>query len=672
MLRIDRVRVEIQTEEGLYGIDERFTTGLNFLASDNNTCGKSSILAALYYCLGFEEIIGGRGEKVLTSVFKTFIEIGNKTLAVLESKVYLQISNGKETVTLYRAAKMENRDSRLITVYYSEMDKIADAPLIEDKYVHMPNSAINTQGFHRFLEKFLHLQLPVVPATDGNQRKLYLQMIFSCMFIEQKHGWSDIFSGMPMLGIKEAKKRVIEFVMKLDTLNTEKKKDSLNTEESRIKGEWTLCIKEIINAVGRETCDIIGLPMKPCILTNIDLFGIHVLKNTQNVKVCIEDLKQEYEEIDRIKPKVVDNFEEIQKELEATEKSIIEYEEDIKWLREHLQQEKSAIRVLDDNLEIIENDLRNNKDAARLRELGSELDCFVSKDLCPVCHQPIKDSLIPTLEGIEIMSIDENIRHLEAQKIMLAYAKESHRHNRDDMDQKIQKLQGTIFTLRRLAKTLRSDLYAVDDNLSESLVYKKIELQSKIERLEDLLKFVDDKIETLKSLSNDWKKYLEEKGKVPKNKFTDDDVKKIELLQNRFVDNLRTYGYKSVMNMKDIIISDETYLPVIEKFDMKFDSSASDNIRGIWAYTVALMQVSMEKEGNHPTVLIFDEPIQHSIIPNDMGEFFESILRLGNDSQTIMGITVKDTDTQKIIEKLEKGTYNLIKVKNKAFQKLDG
>ena len=124
--------------------------------------------------------------------------------------------------------------------------------------------------------------------------------------------------------------------------------------------------------------------------------------------------------------------------------------------------------------------------------------------------------------------------------------------------------------------------------------------------------------------------------------------------------------------MKDIIISDETYLPVIEKFDMKFDSSASDNIRGIWAYTVALMQVSMEKEGNHPTVLIFDEPIQHSIIPKDMGKFFESILRLGNDSQTIMGITVKDTDTQKIIEELKKGTYNLVKVKNKAFQKLDG
>ena len=41
------------------------------------------------------------------------------------------------------------------------------------------------------------------------------------------------------------------------------------------------------------------------------------------------------------------------------------------------------------------------------------------------------------------------------------------------MDEKLQVLQGKIFTLRRLAKALRSDLYAVDDNLSEALVYKK-------------------------------------------------------------------------------------------------------------------------------------------------------------------------------------------------------
>ena len=34
MLKIDRVRIEIQTEEGLYGVDEQFESGLNFLASE--------------------------------------------------------------------------------------------------------------------------------------------------------------------------------------------------------------------------------------------------------------------------------------------------------------------------------------------------------------------------------------------------------------------------------------------------------------------------------------------------------------------------------------------------------------------------------------------------------------------------------------------------------------
>lgn len=61
MLRINRFRVEINTANGVYGIDLSFQDGLNFVASLDNTCGKSSILAAIYYCLGFEQILGGVG-----------------------------------------------------------------------------------------------------------------------------------------------------------------------------------------------------------------------------------------------------------------------------------------------------------------------------------------------------------------------------------------------------------------------------------------------------------------------------------------------------------------------------------------------------------------------------------------------------------------------------------
>lgn len=53
------------------------------------------------------------------------------------------------------------------------------------------------------------------------------------------------------------------------------------------------------------------------------------------------------------------------------------------------------------------------------------------------------------------------------------------------------------------------------------------------------------------------------------------------------------------------------------------ESSASDNIRAIWAYTLELLQTSEKQIGNHPGVLIFDEPTQHSIGSEDTKAFFE-------------------------------------------------
>lgn len=48
MLRINRLRVEINTVKGVYGIDKAFEDGLNFIASLENTCGKSSILSLIH------------------------------------------------------------------------------------------------------------------------------------------------------------------------------------------------------------------------------------------------------------------------------------------------------------------------------------------------------------------------------------------------------------------------------------------------------------------------------------------------------------------------------------------------------------------------------------------------------------------------------------------------
>lgn len=58
---------------------------------------------------------------------------------------------------------------------------------------------------------------------------------------------------------------------------------------------------------------------------------------------------------------------------------------------------------------------------------------------------------------------------------------------------------------------------------------------------------------------------------------------------------------------------------------MKFYSSASDNISAIWAFLIVLLQTSNDISGNHPRVLIFDEPAQHSIMINNVEKFYNSI-----------------------------------------------
>lgn len=672
MLTVNRIRIEIKTENGVYGFDESFKLGLNFISSDDNTCGKSSIIVAIYYCLGFEEIIGGKGEKVLTSVYKNSLEDGQTSLSVLESEAYLEISNGQEVITLYRGAKVENRDSRLITVYFSPLNDIgSQSVIIEDYYVHMPNSAKNEKGFHNFLENFLNLQLPLVPASDDSLRKLYLQLIFSSMFIEQKHGWSDIFSGMPILGIKESKKRVVEYILNLDTLNNEKERDRLKLLERELSNKWINLVKACLSRGESEFCSINNLPLNPKLIDENDLSRISISKNGELLDEYISSLQKKLDELKALKPKVVDNFDALQNELSETELAIQDIEINMTEYKRKLNDEEISIKSLINSLEIINADIQNNKDAARLQDLGSQLHFSFSSNICPVCNQTIHDILLPNNSDTQVMSIKDNIKHLEAQKDMLEFALKSHHENKNELSKYILDLKNRLYSLRKLAKSLRNDLFSTDDALSETHIIKKLGIETEINRLLELIKFIEEKKEEFKQLSAEWQEYLKDKNNLPSSRFSERDIVKFNTMREKFVENLKLYGYKSVLDFSKVEISLDTFLPAIEGFDMKFDSSASDNIRAIWSFTLALFQTSIEKGGTHPNIIIFDEPDQHSIVPSDMEKFFQSLVNFNGMCQVIVGLTLKDQDTRQAINNLPEGKYKLIQVPNKAFKKLD-
>ena len=677
MLRINRLLIEISTANGMYGIDESFKKGLNFVASKENTCGKSSILAAIYYCLGLEQILGGVagiGGKVLTSAFKNVIDDNGKSWRVMESGAYLEISNGSEEITIYRNIKAENKDNRLITVYFSKYDLIGNPKIqSEDFYVNIQHAATSQRGFHAFLEDFLHLNLPLVRASDGSERKLYLQIVFSAMFIEQKHGWADILSGMPIFGIKESKKRVVEYILGLDTFKNEKERDRLNIIKTEIENEWEQLIKEIKRHVYSESCDILNIPMHPQVLSDKDLSRIAILTiEKTTIEEKSNQLKIEYDSLRQLKPRVIDNFEALGTELSETETAILKFEEILRQLMQKLSGINEVIRRLTIDLQLICADIRNNEDAARLQKFGSEVsNGQISANICPTCKQQIQDNLLEANPCTGFMSIEENIRHLKAQKSMLEFSLNSRKNTRDMLQKEKESYESRLLTLRRLAQTLRSDLFTTTDaEASETIILKKIEISKQIEQLSNLQDMFRTFLDNLSNLSEKWQDYLEQKSHLPKKGFSETDMTKIALLKSHFINNLRRYHYSSLSSFDGIEISEESLLPTIDGFDMKFDSSASDGIRTIWAFTLALLQVSIEKDGNHPGIIIFDEPAQQSIVSEDMNSFICSVSEVSSQSQIIMAITLNSHELINIIDELDADIYHKLEITDKAFKQL--
>lgn len=350
--------------------------------------------------LALKRLSAEKAKKTLTSVYKTVVEgSDNGTYNVLESEAWLEISNGTDTVTIKRAAEMANRNENLITVYHSNMDMAHDPKtFVEDMYVHSPHSTTSSKGFHKFLESFIGLDLPTVPSNDGSEYKLYMQLLFSGLFIEQKRGWADLFSAMPVLGIKDSKKRVIEFLLGLDTLGNEKKRASLKATESEINYQWSSLVREILALCNHENCKAHNISSKPCILDDdaIAKICITVIKHDNPLlQDELNELETRLLQLNQKTPKVVENFDELQTELETTEAAISSLSNELSNNRQSLVIENDVIRKLEANLLTISIDLQNNKDAQKLKRMGSDLDVASFTGRCPVCGQELHDSLLP-------------------------------------------------------------------------------------------------------------------------------------------------------------------------------------------------------------------------------------------------------------------------------------
>lgn len=629
MLKIRAIKLVVNTSNGLYGAEYEFTSGLNIIRG-NNTAGKSTLYQALIYGLGMEELLGGKNEKTMQSVLKDEIESGEIKTPVLESEVFLEIEN-ESIVTLRRPIKAQNKNTKLIEVYPGSLIVEKQQGLVaQPMYVHDGGAAQDIQyGFHAFLENFMGWDLPEVNYINGNQRKLYIQTIFPTFIIEQKTGWSDFLATIPYFGLRNSESRAVEFLLNLDVWINEKKKQDIAFEKQSLTNRWEVLFQSTQELAKKGNCIVKGISNKPTIINEDDSKLIFLQVSRESKEYTLSKFLQlELEEYSVLKGKEINS---IGQNIERNDAILNELQNKISSLSlnhdllfQDLLNDQNRLVFLEKQLLEIEEDLRKNKAINKVKSFGANLNLSLADDNCPTCHQSIKDTLLSQDLSQVPMRIEENIDYLSAQKSMIeAYINGLKRliKNREiDIDNAKNEIAENRQVIRTLKKELTSDerLPSIVDIEKRLNAEKRIQFYTQLG--DDFLEIKDKFI----SLSKEWKTTLAKQENLPKDMFSSEDWKKIKALENSTRSLLKNFGYSS-KSIAEVKISLDKYLPVVENYNIRFDSSASDLIRAIWSYTCSLYKVSLGNNGNHPGLLMFDEPGQHSMSDSSLRAFLEEL-----------------------------------------------
>jgi hypothetical protein len=603
-----------------------------------------------------EELLGGRNEKTMQTALKAELQCQDLKCQVVESVITLEVCNASKRVTFRRAVKSANRDARLV--------EIIDGPALSSPsevynshfaYLHDPGAAIDPEfGFHAYLEQFLGFVLPQVEHYSGTETRLYLQAIFPAFFIEQKGGWTDFLATIPRYGIRNVKARVIEFILDMDVIENSKKKQAIAQAKAELSGRWKSSYEAAVRTA--RTCggQVTGIPSKPTTFVNAEEIRIILFKNGKEISLgeyvsALQDAVREIES--KPIPSVGASIEKSQTELNNTLEELARLSLQYDRLIAELSDATSKLDSLNSQLQRIESDLRKNKSTKKIHSYGAQLGLSVTKEVCPTCSQPMKDYLFPQDFDQEPLSLDQNINLLEEQRKMIIAYIAGQKKAINIQQRRYNSVHEEISNRQERARALRKELASDDRQPSEAEIERKVTVKHQISDIANTDELLTDQAMEFVRLAQQWRQLLEDEARLPKEFFSVTDIEKMDNLENDLKVLLLKFGYKS-KSLDYVTLSKDTYLPSVEPlnarsgtrdYDIRFDSSASDFIRTIWAFTCSMYRVSHTKNCNHPGILVFDEPAQHSMANSSLSAFLEE-LQMYRDAQVIVAASFNNSD----------------------------
>jgi hypothetical protein len=681
MFRINRLRLEIKTKdsEQKFGFDIPFKKGLNVIAGQNSK-GKSTISSCIYYSLGMEELLGSLNEKALGKALKTEFNTFDETTQdiikhkVANSKVFIEIINSNNDVfTIRRIINSGNNikegtddKTKKVMVYKCKFEEISTEVEHFPLFIRNKNNHSVDFGFYYWLAEFIGIKLPDVTNTgikDGDKSPLYLQTIFPSLFIEQTKGWSEFLATCPYFGIPKNKEKTIEFILDLNELTISSEKDRIEKEEKDLKGNWKQILSRLEILASEYNAEIRSVPT--------EIQADKTLLKTSSIVIPADEENSNYESVIALKKILDDRITEIKTlpiKRVGENKEVVRIKLEELYSNQNVFMKKLESFDLNFNLQkqqeqTLEKQYQNIiKELSSLKGVKNIIDEVLNKnnvyDKCPTCTQSVSTDLMES-EGVTIekLTLDENITYLDGQRKIIEGAIKS-----------IKKITAEKLIIRKYyqknqrefeeeIKLTLQELISDDRDYSETDTLQRVRLEKRISDLDFIHSRFDENIEELAVLSDKYEYLLSQKDDLDSN--SEADRIKLSEFENIFKDNyLYPFGYDSNPKWNTFIQQKEPfkYFPVF-KFStedtipksIRTNSSASDFVRTLWAYTLTLMV----KGKNHPGIVMFDEPGQHSVKSSSLKSLFNKTSKI-KDRQTIIFTSVQkdlsiiDNETDKL------------------------
>ena len=654
-MRVRHLHLRVSTNKGLYGTRLEFKDGLNLIRADNNM-GKSTCIQAMIYALGLERMLGPSSVVPLPHAMTQYLSDSEGDVQVLESEVLMEIIGADDQVLTIQRSVIGQRDSKLISVWHGP--KLSDPSQSFDQrdfFVRDPGAAIREAGFHTFLADFLGWTLPQVARYSGLECPLYLEVIFPLFFVEQKHGWSGIQANVPTyFGIREVAKRACEFAMHLDAAALVEERQRLRQEEDRIRSQWKSlrsALSASLRMIHSRVTAIPELPTSqwpPAIEPEMQIYRAGAWMKFD--EALVSD-KQELAEIEENPPPTVGVIvPDLQIQLEKATTSLREKEVLAGILASDIESERAQVQAIQVRISALDEDLRRNQDALKLRALGSVSDWQVNKQVCPTCHQQLSDLLLPQPSNVEPMTLYESVQFISEQLRTFKRLLENSTKLVSTKDEELASVRDELSTLRSQIRAIKQSLLSVGSSPSIEDVRRRIQLDTEIRSMNKAREEFDEFLSLIAELVDQWREAQHQIKLLPADNLSTLDKSKLSGIESILQTQLSEYGFSS-HRPGSINISNESYLPAKEGFNLGFDISASDNIRLIWSYLLGLLELSCQFDTNHPGLLIFDEPRQQEAANMSFQKLLQrASLTLPRKQQVIFATSQARADLTELVQ----------------------